>query len=180
MPLQFACPSCRQQLRMGEELVGQLVRCPGCLHEFVAGGENAVPMGIKAPTERPSPPAPNEINIREGEPPPRKTPGLPQFDRYEEDEFGGPVGRRSEGLMERARSRVSGPANGLLAVGYIGIALTVFGVALNLLGVFADAGAGRGKAGGAPIWLDATASLISLPFSVAMCALVIVGAYKMK
>src|SRR5437870_1073189 len=36
MPIQIGCPSCRRQLRIPDNLVGQRVMCPGCKKAFTA------------------------------------------------------------------------------------------------------------------------------------------------
>ena len=48
----LACPSCSRQLRVPDELVGCLVKCPACSHNFPALAEEPVP----EPTPRPVPP----------------------------------------------------------------------------------------------------------------------------
>src|SRR5438876_10090514 len=40
-----SCPQCRQNLQVTPELVGTVVRCPGCQHTFTAAGDDAVPSG---------------------------------------------------------------------------------------------------------------------------------------
>ena len=39
MPIQITCPACRQTLRVPDELIGQMVKCPSCLSEFAASLE---------------------------------------------------------------------------------------------------------------------------------------------
>lgn len=56
MPIQISCPSCRRQLRVPDNLVGQMVKCPSCQNTFVAA--------VEEPPE-PLEPTPTEERFRE-------------------------------------------------------------------------------------------------------------------
>lgn len=64
MPIQISCPTCTKQLRVPDNLVGQMVKCPSCQNTFTAaveetpGGGKADPFAFQeqeqeAPRERP-------------------------------------------------------------------------------------------------------------------------------
>src|SRR5262249_44116855 len=59
MPIQISCPSCQRQLRVPDNLMGQMVKCPSCQNTFTAAVEE-------------SPPPRREENVREQAPPPRE------------------------------------------------------------------------------------------------------------
>ena len=82
----ISCPSCRRQLRVPAELLGQLVKCPSCNHTF-AGALDEL-----APEEPPPLPAaaeePNQaaFQLEDEEPPPkRKKPRREIVDVVEEE-----------------------------------------------------------------------------------------------
>lgn len=43
MPIQIACPTCSRQLRVPDNLIGQMVKCPSCQNTFVASVEEGPP-----------------------------------------------------------------------------------------------------------------------------------------
>ncbi len=76
MPIQIACPSCARTLRVPDNLLGQLVKCPNCQQQFTAADAQAIrpaqrPESESAPTPyrakpssdlgRPSPPRPDDF-----------------------------------------------------------------------------------------------------------------------
>jgi hypothetical protein len=44
MPTQVACPSCNQQLRVPDDLMGHDVKCPSCGTQFVGGAAEPAPV----------------------------------------------------------------------------------------------------------------------------------------
>jgi predicted Zn finger-like uncharacterized protein len=56
MPIQIACPTCQRQLRVPDNLIGQMVKCPSCQNTFTATAEESQP--------------PRDENIREERPSP--------------------------------------------------------------------------------------------------------------
>ena len=36
MPIQIACPTCQRQLRVPDNLIGEMVKCPSCQNTFTA------------------------------------------------------------------------------------------------------------------------------------------------
>ena len=50
MAVQFTCPACGRNLRMGDEFAGREVRCPGCREVVVVPHQRAVPQAAAART----------------------------------------------------------------------------------------------------------------------------------
>ncbi len=71
MPIQIACPTCQRQLRVPDNLIRQLVKCPSCQNTFTATAEQAT--------------AQRDENVRE-EPAAREEPHSTLEERYQEDE----------------------------------------------------------------------------------------------
>jgi hypothetical protein len=57
MPIQVACPSCSQPLRVPDNLIGEMVKCPKCESAFTATAESNAPSerGEPATSESQSP-----------------------------------------------------------------------------------------------------------------------------
>ncbi|HLW67796.1 MAG TPA: DUF4190 domain-containing protein [Gemmataceae bacterium] len=104
MPTQVACPSCSQQLRVPDDLMGREVKCPKCGTTFVGGaiaetatatlpGEpnRAVSEGVREERESPLPPR------REEHEPSRPSRRLPPDldDDFDDDDDYEPRRRRS-------------------------------------------------------------------------------------
>lgn len=75
MPSIIHCPSCSRQLRVPEELAGNLVKCPGCGQTFTAsfapgGSEEAAKPPAQPPSVAKPPAAPVPQAARPPEPPP--------------------------------------------------------------------------------------------------------------
>jgi hypothetical protein len=176
MPTQISCSSCGRALRIPDDLLGQQVRCPSCNLEFLAVAGPGAEAGIQQAPDHPPPPPPRgDEGIREGEPPeslrPLRPPRPPHYDDYEDDDDDYPRRRRFD--RDYALSKVAGPANGLLAVGWIGIVLTVLGAGFRILGAAAQPGPNEAA-------IDAAAAVISIPISLACSILIVVAATKMK
>ena len=64
----LACPSCRRPLRVPDDLLGCLVKCPACSHNFPAPAEESAP----EPSRRSPPPA--RLEEEDDRPPPSRRP----------------------------------------------------------------------------------------------------------
>jgi predicted Zn finger-like uncharacterized protein len=74
MPIQTACPSCKQQLRVPDNLIGELVKCPKCDNAFTAVAESNAPSQPSEPAVQETSSAPeegSEYKMREPAAPPR-------------------------------------------------------------------------------------------------------------
>ncbi|HZZ80198.1 MAG TPA: hypothetical protein VFE62_16915, partial [Gemmataceae bacterium] len=61
----IACPSCRRQLQVPENFLGQLVQCPDCQHQFTAATDvSAIQDSKPAGPAAPAPPRPEERRRR--------------------------------------------------------------------------------------------------------------------
>ncbi|MFL5338965.1 MAG: hypothetical protein ACJ8F7_02265 [Gemmataceae bacterium] len=203
MPIQVNCPACARPLRVPDNLIGQRVKCPGCLDQFIAAPSlpaAAAPTEEFRAAERPTRPRLDDDEDRrelEGyrpadeAAPPARPARMPRFSDYEEDDddFDDlPRRRRRRGPnREWAMSKVSGPANGLLAVGTIGIVISVFSFGAGILNVAGPGGGGggRGGAGGAPggaafLAGNAAGNFVGSVVHLGVSILVITGAQKMK
>jgi hypothetical protein len=78
MPIQVACPSCSQELRVPDNLIGEMVKCPKCESTFAAIAEPS------APPERPVDQGPPTGSVRPDQP--REGPPLPRPPRPEVDD----------------------------------------------------------------------------------------------
>src|SRR5713101_6743061 len=98
MPIQLTCPACQRQLRVPDNLVGQMVKCPGCKEAFKAVVEEAPappPEEQPKPSSRRSPD--DDDRYRDEEPRPERRVACRDEDDYDDDDDRG--GRR------RSRSR---------------------------------------------------------------------------
>jgi predicted Zn finger-like uncharacterized protein len=92
MPIQISCPSCQRQLRVPDNLMGQMVKCPSCQNTFTATVEES------PPTSR------REENVREEAPRPRER-REPLEERYEEEAAPRRRRRRDEDDLDDRPSR---------------------------------------------------------------------------
>ncbi len=206
MAIELTCPSCQRRLRVPDELLGKTVRCPSCQSTFAATANEPAP-----PPPPPSGPWPGQeqapaspFNVREeidrGEPPP---PRAARRERErDEDEYDdrGPR-RRGRGrddydedyprLNNRssARSAVAGPAIALMVVSIIALALSLFGLVVNLIGLGMGGGPGAlagpgGGPGGPGANLDPQVQVVlniaGVVFGMIWWSLILFGAVKMK
>jgi predicted RNA-binding Zn-ribbon protein involved in translation (DUF1610 family) len=131
MPIEMGCSSCGQRLQIAEEVVGQLLRCPECKHEFSVACEKAssdsigwspdkcpppVRRGEESGSDRSTQASSTDHQFREGEPvatiqleSSRSEDGLGEFDENP---------RRRRDLIDLAyvTAKIRGPANGLIVV----------------------------------------------------------------
>lgn len=157
MPIQITCPACRQTLRVPDELIGQMVKCPSCLSEFAASLE---PQTVQLdPGIRPA-----ELG------PPVRLPPLPE--QVYEDEWNEDIELRRHGVdRDHARSQVFPPATGLIATSAIGFLL---GLLLLTLGITTvdDAQTPHDKA-------MALRSLIQGPIAMVSSVVILLGGISM-
>jgi predicted Zn finger-like uncharacterized protein len=113
MPLTIHCPSCQKQLRVPDDLLGKLVRCPSCKTTFTAGESG---------------------EIREEEVPARQP---KQATHNEDDENDLDEGERPRKRLRRSRrgdgSAAQAPAGTLLFVAVLSLLLALFMDAKNFL-----------------------------------------------
>ncbi len=178
---------------MPADLIGKDVKCPSCLRQFVATADTPPrEESFRAAEERPTLPrgdsesprdhddafrAKEELPVRPGR--------LPRLDDYEDDDdlYDLPRRRGRRPSRDFALSRVSGPANGLMAVGIIGIILCVLNAAggiANIGGAAAGGGGARGRGGPAFIAGNAAGNVVGSVIGLATSIVVIIGAQKMK
>jgi predicted Zn finger-like uncharacterized protein len=55
MPIVVQCPSCNRKLRVPDDLLGRLVKCPTCSQTFTAAEEGTAPAATRPPVEQPPP-----------------------------------------------------------------------------------------------------------------------------
>jgi predicted Zn finger-like uncharacterized protein len=156
MPSLIPCPECRRQLRVSDELLGDLVKCPSCGAEFTAASEPPSP-----PRGRINPRGEIERDIerdeafrREEGPLDRPRSTRRERDRDEEDDRveRRPRRRRRDDWDDdednpfryrgsSARSQLNGPATALSVIGILGFALSTLALGLFVM-AFAFAGPG--------------------------------------
>jgi hypothetical protein len=191
MPMQFACPSCRRPLRMGDELLGTLVRCPGCNHEFVADASLRSEITSAPGEDRGVPPPPPPVDdprIREGEPPARPAGGMPRYDDYEEDDADEQSRLRRrwdyEDELRAAREKVQRPAGNMIALGWICIVLSGLSIAAYIFVVgFGAGGVAFGPGGGArapQFAVESGTRFVSSIIHLGLSILILMGGQSMK
>src|SRR5262249_50877236 len=87
MPIQISCPQCQRQLRVPDNLVGQLVKCPSCQNTFTAEAVESRPPRDESIREEHESPVEDRANDDE----PRRRP------RRDDDEFDDRPSRRRRG-----------------------------------------------------------------------------------
>jgi hypothetical protein len=186
MPIQLTCPACDRPLRVPDDLIGKDVKCPSCLNQFVATAAGITPSSAppeetyRAAAEQPTLPQPGveaatqrTDAFRATELQPTLPGRLPRLDDYEDDDDDDyPIRRRRRPDFESIRIRVSGPANGLMAVGIIGIVISA------LVGVLMVAQIGAMGAGGRDG--SEMAQLFGIPMNLVVSIIILIGAQKMK
>jgi hypothetical protein len=97
MPIQIACPSCEQPLRVPENLFGQLVKCPKCDTTFTATADSS------PPSERREEPSPPTKSVTSGSAQIRQPPSQQQSP--EPESFPRPPQPEDDDFSEPRRSR---------------------------------------------------------------------------
>jgi predicted Zn finger-like uncharacterized protein len=150
MAIEIACRECNRRLRVADDFLGKLVRCPACGTTFTAtaGEPPPSPAGpSRGEEEAPGAPPRHSVRAEEddiGRAPPRSSYRDRDRDRDRDDDLG-PAPRRSRrdadwedddysyrDRRSAVRSQVSGPAAALQVVGILAIALSVLSLGLNL------------------------------------------------
>lgn len=185
MPITCTCPTCNKPLRVPDELIGRLVRCPGCQGTF--------PATAAAPTP-PPPPAPT--SPQQIQPNPSPTSDLPNltFDAQPESFVPmPPAGDRAGALAlvkgpSLALMIVSGIMGGLSILAFIAM-LAMF-LVIGSIGSAANAKAANNPGGmpapsSQPDFLVTSAANIGVVFvemllSLAWAVAVFLGAQRMS
>ena len=118
MPTTVTCPSCSRELRVPENLLGQMVKCPACSQTFSAAVAEA----------RPAPPPPREPPP---EPPVVRRESRRRYhdedDDYQDDDYDEPRRRRRRGR----RGEYLAPDRGVVIL-VLGICALVTGLGIIL------------------------------------------------
>jgi predicted Zn finger-like uncharacterized protein len=110
MPIQVNCPACKRQLRVPDNLIGQVVKCPGCKEAFTAVADDPAPpperqsQSQSQSSRRPEP----EEDFREEEPAPER-----RIRRRDEDLGNDDDDDRGRGSRRRSRRNLA-PHRGTL------------------------------------------------------------------
>src|SRR5262245_51070783 len=110
MPIQLTCPACQRQLRVPDNLVGQMVKCPGCKEAFKAVVEEAPPP--EAPPSRR--PQEEDDRYRDEAPRAERRPSR-RDDDYDDDDRDERRGRRRRNLAPHRGTLI-------LVLGILGVA----------------------------------------------------------
>ena len=116
------CPQCQRQLRVPEEMVGRLVKCPTCSTQFTVSASGQ-PQPTAAPVPVEEPPAPRRREPEYDDPryeerrPRRREPEYDDYDRA---------------VRPATASLVAPPAICLLIAGILGIVVNAFQMAMPL------------------------------------------------
>ena len=199
MTAEIACPSCDRRLRVPEELLGKLVKCPSCQSTFTANVDEPAPPPPRhaADEEAPETPSPPRYSIREEDSgsAPRPRPSRRGREDYDDEE---PLDsprrsrrRRDEDYDEDypyrgdrradARRQVAGPAIGLMVVGSLALGLSVLNLVLHL--VIPGAAMSMGGGGGAnsdQVVANMVGGVCGALFGIVWGALILAGAIQMK
>jgi predicted Zn finger-like uncharacterized protein len=160
------CPQCERQLRVPDEMIGRLVRCPTCGMTFTLASGGAPPQ-----------PAAEPPAVLPAGPPPEEPPYADAL----------PVGRRPAAWAEypdddeQARSAVRPPAICLLIVGLLGMSVNALILTAALVigpdaEPFQQARANQDPAAFGAAW---TVTMVMIGGFAFMSLLVVVGAIQM-
>lgn len=116
----ITCPSCKQELQVPEEFLGQPVKCPGCGVAFVV----TAPAGTSPSTSESTPMEPSEPVAPKAPPPVPGPTSLPPFGPW-----GDSAPPRQRGVDEtRAAASLAAPAMCMLLLGGVGFLCTTYQV----------------------------------------------------
>lgn len=183
MPFVARCPKCTTELDVGDDVGrGQAVECPVCLTRFVP--DRPPPAAPVDPVDPPARPVPPD---RADEDRPRR----PRDDRdeFDEDDLNRPRRRRRRRGRGAAIDRVSGPAGGLMAIGWIGIVFGGLGLFFGILMIVIAVAVPPQAVGPAPpgqppfaqqLGINAASNLVSGLGLLVIGIIIVYGAGKMK
>src|SRR5438067_1324316 len=117
MSADIACPSCSRRLRVTEELVGQLVKCPSCETTFIASLEEQRPPAAQPRPLGAEPPPPPPRSARRPDQEETRAPSRSGRDRDWQEDEDYPYRPGAEGDPQ---TLVKGPAISLIIVGILG------------------------------------------------------------
>ncbi len=181
MPATVICPACQRKLRLPDELLGKTVKCPACKEAFtVADPENVPPMAAVVEESA-------AISSEEDSPVDRPRRRMPvddeDDDRYEDDYDDRPR-RRRRGSRSDAKSKVTGPAIGLMVSGGVGLAVGLVNLAGNIIQILNGAAQAQANAlpgsntAGFVIGYTVTVVMVAT-FIIVWSGVVIAGSFRM-
>jgi hypothetical protein len=198
MNIEITCQQCQRRLRVPEDLIGTLVKCPNCETIFTATEDQPEPAapGPRPVEDEPRPGPPRESFRGEEDDRLPRRPSIRDRDVDAGEEDDRPTGRRIRsrhdydedypsfgGGRQAALSQVAGPAIALLIVGIMGVLFGLFYMGLGILmpAVLMGAGpGGPGPAGGPPpVFFLAIYGGLGLLMAL-YNAVIVFGAVKMK
>jgi predicted Zn finger-like uncharacterized protein len=123
-----ACPSCSRQLRVPEDLLGRLVKCPSCSHTFTAEASGAVEESETAADPSPmEAPLPTTVPRSREEPESRRRrPGDAEDDDGDDDYDDRPRRRR-----RKRGDYVPHRGSTILVLGILSLVLGIVGIVLG-------------------------------------------------
>lgn len=168
MPIRISCPSCGRTLRVPDGLVGEKIKCPACLTQFISGAETANDddSAYTPVQEEPAPP------IRSG----RSSQTEYEDDEDDwDDDFRRRRRRRRRRNRDSASGQLLGPAIGLISTAILGLLL---GLMCLLVGPLM-----LGDAQNPDERTDAIEVIVSAPIELITSLIVLIGAiaiFRMK
>lgn len=123
------CPKCNRELKVPDQLLGKLVKCPACSQTFTA----ALAPPLSPPADHADP---DTYGVDRQSQPSEDIPDL--LDEMEEDDSYEPRSRRRSRRRDRARAAVAAPAIALMVFGItaavvnIGMMIFFLFVAMNM------------------------------------------------
>ena len=169
MPIEFRCSQCGKLLRTEDETIGRQAQCPEC------GALTQVPSSGQ-PTGSPPPLAPLHAS----------DPGASGNPFAAGPDWSGTGGTETpypphgpQVYFVPPAQRVSAPATALIVTGILGIFFQIIGILFCLAQMGIGAGVARGPEK-IPILFGTGVNLIFGVIGLAVCAVVILGAMKMK
>lgn len=125
MPEIIACPECGRQLRVTEDLFGQMVKCPSCQATFTAAVPDTPPPRGDGPR--------GAYEVRADEDEPRRPVGRPRRYADDEDDLDRPGRRRPPVDYDEDRMRPHRGAT-ILTLGILSLVLSCIPLAAWVLG----------------------------------------------
>jgi hypothetical protein len=177
MPVEFRCSQCGKLLRTGDDTVGRQAQCPECgsLTTVPGPGETTgappplEPLGPAVPASSGNPfgPTPGATSPT-GSDNPYQSPGTYAY--------AAPLGQPDP----MAAQRVSGPATALIVMAILSMCFQVLGIIAHLVGMVIGVGAAARHPDEFPMMFGSGINVVFGVFGLAISALVLIGATKMK